>query len=71
MNIAEKISGVCLVLMAAGITIGIPMFATIRDAKALRSELSTAPICGPDESLCECLPPLPPLPVEEVSEIVV
>ena len=54
MNTADRISGVIMIAGAAAILIGLPLFACIRDSKALRSQ---APICHPSE----CLPPLPPV----------
>ncbi|MFZ9739203.1 MAG: hypothetical protein ACO3EZ_14455 [Prochlorotrichaceae cyanobacterium] len=47
--------------LAAGvllITLGMPLFACIRDAKALRS---SAPVCHPSETFEQCLPVLPPV----------
>ena len=49
---------------AAAILIGLPLFATIRDSKALRS---AAPICHSSETLSECLAPLPPVTDGEVA----
>lgn len=59
MNTLNRLSGAFLMALAAAVTLGLPLYATIRDAKALRSH---APICHPSETLSECLEPLPPLP---------
>ena len=61
MNTLNRISGAIMILGAAGVLIGLPIFASIRDSKALQS---TAPICHPCETFEECLEPLPPLPEE-------
>jgi hypothetical protein len=60
----NRISGAIMIAGAAAILIGLPLFATIRDSKALRS---SAPICHSSETLSECLAPLPPVPVAEVT----
>jgi hypothetical protein len=56
MNTLNRISGTILVISALGVIIGLPIFAGLRDSKALKS---AAPICAPGEALEECLPPLP------------
>jgi hypothetical protein len=61
MNTLNRVSGTILVISALGIVIGLPIFANIRDSKALKS---TAPICAPGEAFEECLAPLPSLPEE-------
>ena len=53
-----------MIVGAAAILIGLPLYATIRDAKALQS---AAPICHSSETLSDCLAPLPPLTVAEVT----
>jgi hypothetical protein len=58
MNTLNRISGTILVISALGVIIGLPIFAGLRDSKALKS---SAPICAPQETLEECLPPLPPI----------
>jgi hypothetical protein len=60
----NRLSGAALILLAAAATIGLPLYATIRDAKALRSQ---APVCHASETLSECLPPLPPVPETELA----
>ena len=57
----NRISGAILFTSILGVLIGFPIFANVRDSKALQS---TAPICLPDETFEECLAPLPPLPEE-------
>lgn len=54
----NRISGAIMILGAVGVLIGLPIFANIRDSKALQS---VAPICAPDETFEECLEPLPPI----------
>lgn len=58
MNTLNRISGAILITSAIGVLIGLPIFANIRDSKALQS---TAPICLPGEAFEECLEPLPPI----------
>lgn len=65
MNTANRISGAIMIAGAAAILIGLPLFACIRDSKALRSQ---APVCHASETLSECLAPLPPVPGEELSQ---
>ena len=60
----NRLSGAIMIAGAAAIIIGLPLFACIRDSKALRSQ---APICHPSETLSECLPPLPPVPETELA----
>jgi hypothetical protein len=60
----NRLSGAIMIAGAAAIMIGLPLFACIRDAKALRSQ---APICHASETLSECLPPLPPVPETELA----
>ena len=57
----NRISGAIMILGAVGVLIGLPIFANIRDSKALQS---SAPICLLGETFEECLEPLPPLPEE-------
>ena len=64
MNLADRLSAAALIAMAAAATIGLPLYATIRDAKALQS---AAPICHSSEALSDCLAPLPPVTVAEVT----
>ncbi len=54
----NRISVALLTTAALGITVGLPLFACFRDAKALQS---IAPVCHFSESLEECLEPLPPV----------
>jgi hypothetical protein len=58
MNTLDRISGAIMCTIALGVLIGLPVFSCIRDAKGLTS---SAPICAPEETLEECLPPLPPI----------
>ena len=60
----NRISGAIMIVGAAAILIGLPLYATIRDAKALQS---AAPICHSSETLSDCLAPLPPVTVAEVT----
>lgn len=60
MNTLDRISGAILCTIALGVLIGLPVFSCIRDAKELRSN---TPICAPEETFEECLPPLPPPPL--------
>ena len=60
----NRLSGAALILLAAAVTIGLPLYATIRDAKALRPQ---APVCHASETLTECLPPPPPVPETELA----
>lgn len=53
---ANRISAVFFTTAALAIVVGLPLFACLRDAKALKS---TAPVCHFSESLEECLEPLP------------
>ena len=61
MKTLDRISGAILFTSILGVLIGLPIFANVRDSKALQS---TAPICHPCETFEECLEPLPPLPEE-------
>ena len=58
MNTADRLSAAIMGVAALGIFIGLPLFASIRDAKGLTS---SAPVCHSTERLSDCLPPLPPL----------
>ena len=60
----NRISGAIMIVGAAAILIGLPLYATIRDARALQS---AAPICHSSETLSDCLAPLPPVTVAEVT----
>jgi hypothetical protein len=56
MKTAERLSAAILAAAALGIVAGLPLFASLRDAKALQS---TAPMCHPTERLSDCLDQLP------------
>jgi len=59
----DRISGIIMVAGAAAVFIGLPLFANMRDTKGLQSQ---APLCHASETLSECLPPLPAVPVAEL-----
>jgi hypothetical protein len=54
----NRISAVLLTTAALAVVVGLPLFACLRDSKALQS---TAQLCHFTESLEECLEPLPPV----------
>lgn len=56
MKTADRLSAAILTAATLGIMVGLPLFACIRDSKALQS---VAPVCHPSERLSDCLEPLP------------